>query len=83
LYRMTSGLLEILLVHPSGNYNKKAKWGIPKGLPDDGESLEASPRCASWEIDAAEFVAVEKALAIIHADQAELIARLLSALSEV
>jgi predicted NUDIX family NTP pyrophosphohydrolase len=28
------------LVHPSGWYNKKAPWSIPKGWPEDGESLE-------------------------------------------
>jgi predicted NUDIX family NTP pyrophosphohydrolase len=31
--------IEVLLVHPSGNYNRRAPWGIPKGLPDEGESL--------------------------------------------
>jgi predicted NUDIX family NTP pyrophosphohydrolase len=31
--------LEVLLVHPSGNYNRRAPWGIPKGLLDEGESL--------------------------------------------
>jgi predicted NUDIX family NTP pyrophosphohydrolase len=36
--------LEVLLVHPSGNYNRHKPWGIPKGLPDDGESLEEAAR---------------------------------------
>ena len=36
--------LRVLLVHPSGNYNKKAPWSIPKGEPDDGEALEATAR---------------------------------------
>ena len=31
--------LEVLLVHPSGNYNRRAPWGIPKGLPDGDEPL--------------------------------------------
>jgi predicted NUDIX family NTP pyrophosphohydrolase len=30
----------VLLVHPSGWYNKKAPWSLPKGLPEEGESLE-------------------------------------------
>jgi predicted NUDIX family NTP pyrophosphohydrolase len=30
-----------LIVHPSGNYNRRAPWSIPKGLPDAGESLES------------------------------------------
>lgn len=43
LYRC-DGVLEVLLVHPSGNYNRKAPWSIPKGIPDPGESLEAAAR---------------------------------------
>ena len=43
LYR--KGLnLEVLLVHPSGAYNRKAPWGIPKGEPDRGEALEDAAR---------------------------------------
>jgi predicted NUDIX family NTP pyrophosphohydrolase len=44
LYRKTKGTLEVLLVHPSGNYNKKARWSIPKGLPEKYESLEQAAR---------------------------------------
>jgi predicted NUDIX family NTP pyrophosphohydrolase len=39
IYRGAGKQLEVLLVHPSGNYNRRAPWGIPKGLPDEGESL--------------------------------------------
>jgi len=39
LYRRQQGRLEVLLVHPSGNYNRRAPWSLPKGLPDEGESL--------------------------------------------
>jgi predicted NUDIX family NTP pyrophosphohydrolase len=39
MYRRVGERLEVLLVHPSGNYNRRAPWGIPKGLPDEGESL--------------------------------------------
>ena len=43
LYR--KGLeLEVLLVHPSGNYNRKAPWGIPKGEPEPDEPLEDAAR---------------------------------------
>jgi predicted NUDIX family NTP pyrophosphohydrolase len=120
LYRFgEKNRLEVLLVHASGNYNKRSPWGIPKGLPDPLEDLEdaarretleetgvvaevleflghieytksrkrvhcfvgpapknARPRCASWEVDAAEFVAIEKAKQIIHPDQAPLLKRL-------
>ena len=119
LYRTVDGEMHVLLVHPSGNYNRNAKWGIPKGLPDANESLEqaarreteeetsvvaeyledlgyvdykksrkrvhcfcgpapdsANPRCASWEIDKAEFVSLAKAKELIHPDQSEFITRL-------
>jgi predicted NUDIX family NTP pyrophosphohydrolase len=44
LYRTGATGLEVLLVHPSGNYNRKSPWGIPKGLPNTGEALEAAAR---------------------------------------
>jgi predicted NUDIX family NTP pyrophosphohydrolase len=122
LYRRTDdGSVEVLLVHPSGNYNRRAPWGIPKGLPDDGEDLEtaarretveetgvppedlfslghvdytksrkrihcfagpapsnASPCCASWEVDKAEFVDILRAAELIHPDQAVFLTRLMA-----
>jgi predicted NUDIX family NTP pyrophosphohydrolase len=44
LYRFVEATIEVLLVHPSGNYNRRAPWGIPKGAPDPGESLEETAR---------------------------------------
>jgi predicted NUDIX family NTP pyrophosphohydrolase len=122
LYRTVDGTVEILLVHASGNYNRKSKWSIPKGLPEENETLEeaarretkeetdvtagklkplgyidykksrkrvhcfvgtapkdAEPQCASWEVDRAEFVPIEKAMEIIHPDQAEFLVRFLDA----
>jgi predicted NUDIX family NTP pyrophosphohydrolase len=119
LYRQNGKALEVLLVHPSGNYNRHKPWGIPKGLPDEGESLEAAarretleetgvvageltplgsivyrrsgkqihcfagpapadaePRCASWEIDCAEFLPLDEARKRIHPDQAPFLDRL-------
>jgi predicted NUDIX family NTP pyrophosphohydrolase len=132
LYRIIAGVaaqrddpheraaLEVLLVHPAGNYNRRAPWGIPKGAPDPDETLEAtarretleetgllvdgplvalghvdytrskkrvyafagrapdgaSPRCASWEVDKAEFIEITRARRIIHPDQAALLDRL-------
>jgi predicted NUDIX family NTP pyrophosphohydrolase len=107
------------LVHPSGAYNRRAPWGIPKGLLDPGEDAEAAarretweetgvtpgklvelghidytkskkrifcfagpapadvaPRCASWEVDCAEFVSLEQARRLIHPDQAPFLDRL-------
>jgi predicted NUDIX family NTP pyrophosphohydrolase len=45
LYRNGPDGLEVLLVHPSGAYNRHAPWSIPKGVPgkrDDG--LEETAR---------------------------------------
>ena len=42
LYRHVEGSVEVLLVHPSGNYNRRAPWGIPKGAPNPDETLEAT-----------------------------------------
>lgn len=123
LYRRTDKGVEVLLVHPSGNYNRKAPWGIPKGEFDEGETPEQAarretleetgvevaelidlghvdytrsrkrvycfagvapdgcdPRCASWEIDRAEFVPIELARGLIQADQAAFLDRLLARL---
>ena len=50
LYRRTSRGVEVLLVHPSGNYNRGAPWSIPKGIPDEGETdLEATARRETLE----------------------------------
>jgi len=120
LYRIVGATIEVLLVHPSGNYNRRAPWGIPKGAPDPDEELEATarretreetglevtgplvdlghvdytrstkrvhafaakapegaaPRCASWEVDKAEFIEITRARRIIHPDQAALLERL-------
>lgn len=120
LYRFVAGAVEVLLVHPAGNYNRRAPWGIPKGAPDADETLEATarretleetglmvdaplvdighvdytrskkrvhafagaapdgatPRCASWEVDKAEFIEITRARRIIHPDQAALLDRL-------
>lgn len=119
LYRRRDGELEVLLVHASGNYNRRAPWSIPKGLVEDGEEPElcarreteeetgvvagtleplghidykksrkrilafageappdAAPRCASWEVDCAEFVTIERAAELIHPDQAPFLVRL-------
>jgi len=44
LYRRGPGGLEVLIVHPSGGYNRHAPWSLPKGQPDEGESAEAAAR---------------------------------------
>jgi len=49
LYRYVAGALEVLLVHPAGNYNRRSPWGIPKGRPDPGEALEAAARRETLE----------------------------------
>jgi predicted NUDIX family NTP pyrophosphohydrolase len=121
LWRRQGDGIEVLLVHASGRYNRRSPWGIPKGRPDEGESLEAAarretleetgvaagdlidlghidytrsrkrvhcfagpapddaaPRCASWEVDCAEFVPLERAFERIHPDQRPFLERLVS-----
>ena len=124
LYRRQGDLIEVLLVHPSGNYNRGKPWSIPKGLPDEGESLEAAarretleetgveagelvalgevryaksgkrihafagpcvagePHCASWEVDRAEFVALDEGRKLLHPDQQPFLDRLLQLLRD-
>jgi predicted NUDIX family NTP pyrophosphohydrolase len=49
LYRRNNDQLEVLLVHPSGNYNRRAPWGIPKGLLEEGEDPESAARRETLE----------------------------------
>ncbi|HTU19706.1 MAG TPA: NUDIX domain-containing protein [Gemmataceae bacterium] len=50
LYRRGPGELEVLIVHPSGPYNRHAPWSIPKGEPDEGETdLEKTARRETLE----------------------------------
>ena len=56
LYRFVDGSVEVLLVHPAGNYNRRAPWGIPKGAPDPGEELEATARRETLEETGLEIV---------------------------
>ncbi len=119
LYRKRKDKLEVLLVHPAGNYNRKAAWSIPKGQQERLESFEetarretmeetgvipaalkplgyidysnrrkrvhcfygqapanAVPTNASWEVDKAEFMPLERAIKAIHNDQLKLLERL-------
>ena len=124
LWRKAPSGVEVLLVHPSGAYNARAPYGIPKGELDEGETLEkaahretleetgvdapgpyvdlghieykksrkrvhafaaelpsdAKPRCASWEIDRAEVLPIERAAQVIHPDQRAFLERLARAL---
>ena len=49
LYRQGANGLEILLVHPSGPYNRKAPWSIPKGEPGEESDLEETARRETLE----------------------------------
>jgi predicted NUDIX family NTP pyrophosphohydrolase len=49
LYREGPDGLEVLIVHPSGNYNRNKPWSIPKGEPDADEELEATARRETLE----------------------------------
>lgn len=119
LYRMANDGWTVLIVHPSGWYNRSKPWSIPKGMPDEGESLEdaarretweetgvtpgeltnlgfvtyqksgkkihcftgpgpdVEPICASWEIDAAQYLPLDEAKRLLHPDQQAFIDRLM------
>jgi predicted NUDIX family NTP pyrophosphohydrolase len=50
LYRPTPSGLEVLLVHPSGHYNRRSPWSIPKGVPGKDETdLEDTARRETLE----------------------------------
>src|SRR6266545_3226345 len=51
LYRDGPQGLEVLLVHPSGPYNRRAPWSIPKGEPTKHEAtnLEVTARRETLE----------------------------------
>lgn len=49
LYRQGPSVVEVLLVHPSGSYNRRAPWSIPKGEPGDDADLEATARRETQE----------------------------------
>ena len=49
LYRHREGLTEVLIVHPSGHYNRRSPWSIPKGKAEAGEPLEDAARRETLE----------------------------------
>jgi predicted NUDIX family NTP pyrophosphohydrolase len=49
LYRQGPHELEVLLVHPSGSYNRHKPWSIPKGEPGEETDLEATARRETLE----------------------------------
>lgn len=49
LYRRGADGLEVLLVHPSGAYNRRSPWGIPKGMIDGEETPEQAARRETME----------------------------------
>jgi predicted NUDIX family NTP pyrophosphohydrolase len=66
LYRQGPSGLEVLLVHPSGNYNRRAPWSIPKGeLDSEEEALEATARRETAEETG---VAAEALVELGHCD---------------
>jgi predicted NUDIX family NTP pyrophosphohydrolase len=125
LYRRRGDQMEVLIVHPSGRYNRGAPWSIPKGKTEPGEDAEtaarretqeetgvsagllhsigsvdlarsrkriygfagpapedAAPHCASWEVDRARFVTLERARLLLHPAQAPFVDRMLATLDQ-
>jgi predicted NUDIX family NTP pyrophosphohydrolase len=44
VYKVTDNGLEVLIVHPAGNYNRNKPYSIPKGELHKGEELEDAAR---------------------------------------
>ncbi len=44
LYRAIPTGVFVVVVHPSGVYNKNAAWSVPKGEPEPGETNEQTAR---------------------------------------
>ena len=59
------------LGHVDYTRSKKRVHGFAGKAPEG-----AAPRCASWEVDKAEFIEITRARRIIHPDQAALLDRL-------
>lgn len=57
LYRYVGETIEVLLVHPAGNYNRRAPWGIPKGAPDPDETMEDTARRETREETGLDYTA--------------------------
>lgn len=81
LWRRGAAGLEVLLVHASGAYNRKAPFGIPKGLLDPGETVEDAARRETREETGVDvpgpyvdlgFVDYTKSRKRVHAFAAEL-----------
>lgn len=48
LYKRTPEL-KVLLIHPSGGYNRNAPWSIPKGKKEAGETNEEAAKREVFE----------------------------------
>ncbi|KAB2897144.1 MAG: NUDIX domain-containing protein [Kofleriaceae bacterium] len=66
----------VALGHVDYTRSKKRVYGFAGPAPDGAE-----PRCASWEVDKAEFIEITRARRIIHPDQAALLDRLVDHLA--
>ncbi len=74
LFRRASEGLEVLLAHPGGPYWKSqdfGSWSVPKGLAEDGESLEAVAAREFGEETGFELAAVALDAARPHLDLGE------------
>lgn len=65
LYREGEEGLEVLLVHPSGWYNRRSPWSLPKGEIDGDEDPEVTARRETREETG---VTAEELIALGHAD---------------
>jgi predicted NUDIX family NTP pyrophosphohydrolase len=66
----------VALGHVDYTRSRKRVYGFAGPAPEGAE-----PRCASWEVDKAEFIEITRARRIIHPDQATLLDRLVTHLA--
>jgi selenocysteine lyase/cysteine desulfurase len=73
LSREAGARMLVALGHVDYTRSRKRVYGFAGPAPEG-----AAPRCASWEVDKAEFIEITRARRIIHPDQAALLDRLVA-----
>jgi hypothetical protein len=79
VYRIVEGVVQFLLVHPSGASFRKRLFGLPKVI--SGEVDEKGNTSHDWEVDVSKFYPLVTCRRIIHPDQEVFLDRALELLS--
>ena len=64
LYRQTPAGLQVLVVHPSGTYNKNAAWSLPKGEPEPTSAAGTAMNVENLELTARREVQEETGVVV-------------------